>query len=156
MIGTKMAVLALAAGGVGVLGVGALHLQAHGGFRGHRDHAMMHKFIDFAVNEKLDEIGATDTQKQKVREIKDRLVKDGKALHQDHAALHQELLGLLEQDTPDPVRLKSLVHERTEALTRFADEATDAVIELHGLFTPEQRKKLLADLKEHLEERHRF
>lgn len=156
MIYSKMAVLALALGGAGIVGAGALHFQAHGGFPGHRDHAMMHKFIDFTVNEKLDEIGATEAQKQKVREIKDRLMKDGKALHPDHAALHQELLGLLEQDNPDPARLKALVHERTEAITRFADEAADAVIELHGLFTPEQRKKLLADLKEHMESRHRF
>jgi periplasmic protein CpxP/Spy len=156
MIYTKTAVLALALGGAGIVGAGALHYQAHGGLGGHRDPAMMQKFIDFTVNEKLDEIGATEAQKQKVREIKDRLVKDGKALHQDHAALHQELLGLLEQDNPDPARLKALVHERTDAITRFADEAADAAIELHGVFTPEQRKKLLADLKEHMEGGHRF
>ena len=117
---------------------------------------MMHKFVDFVVNEKLDEIGATDAQKQKVREIKDRLLKDARALHQDHAGLHQELLGLLEQDNPDPARLRAFVHERTEAMTRFADEAADAAIELHGVLTPEQRKKLLADLREHAEARHPF
>ena len=156
MIGTKMAVLALAVGGAGVVGAGALHARANGGFGGHHDPAMMHKFMDFVVNEKLDEIGATEPQRQKVREIKDRLLKDAKALHQDHAALHQELLGLLEQDNPDPARLKALVHERTEALTRFADEAADAAIELHGVLTPEQRKKVLAMAREHMEARHHF
>ena len=156
MIGTKMAVVALALGGVGILGAGALHAHARGGFFGHRDAAMRRKFIDFMVNEKLDAIGATDAQKQKVREIKDRLVKDGQALHPDHEALHQELLSLLEQDNPDAARLKALVHERTEAITRFADEAVDAAIELHGVLTPEQRKKLLAAAKEHTEERRHF
>jgi len=156
MIDPKMAVLALAVGGVGILGAGAFRVHAHGGFRGHHDQAMMLKFMDFVVNEKLDEIGATEAQKQKVRGIKDRLVQDGKALHQDHAALHQELLGLLEQDNPDPARLKALVHERAEAVTRFADEAADAAIELHGVFTPDQRKKLLAAVKEHLEARRHF
>ena len=112
--------------------------------------------MDFVVNEKLDEIGATEPQRQKVREIKDRLLKDAKALHQDHPALHQELLSLLEQDNPDPARLKALVHERTEALTRFADEAADAAIELHGVLTPEQRKKVLAMAREHMEARHHF
>ena len=156
MIATKMAVLALAVGGAGVVGAGTLHARAQGGFRGHGDRVMMHKFVDFVVNEKLDEIGATESQKQKVREIKDRLQKDAKALHQDHAALHRELLGLLEQDNPDPARLKALVHERAEAVTRFADEAADAAIELHGVLTPEQRKKVLAMAREHMEARHHF
>jgi len=46
------------------------------------------------------------------------------------------------------------VRERTEALTRFADEVADAVVELHGILTPEQRKQLLADAREHMA-RHR-
>jgi len=50
--------------------------------------------------------------------------------------------------------VKALVHERTEALTRFADEAADALVELHGAFTPDQRKQLLADAREHMA-RHR-
>ena len=156
MLGTKLAVIALAVGGASVLGAGVLHARAHGGFSGHRDRAMARKFMDFVVNEKLDEIGATDAQKQKVREIKDRLVEDAQVLRPDRKALHQELLGLLEQDNPDPARLKALVHERTEAITRFADEAADAAIELHGLLTPEQRKKLLTAAREHMEARHHF
>ena len=35
MIGTKLAVLAVAVGGAGILGAGALHLRAHAGFDGH-------------------------------------------------------------------------------------------------------------------------
>lgn len=155
MIGTKMAVLALAVGGVGVLGAGALHAHARG-MSGHRDHAMRRKFIDFMVNEKLDALGATDAQKQKVREIKDRLLEDAQALHPDRALFRREILALLEQDNPDPARLKALVHERTLALTRFADEAVDAAVELHGVLTPEQRQKLRAEVPEHMEARHRF
>lgn len=149
MIGTKVAVLALAAGGVGLLGVGAWQVHAQGGFCGHR-HAMTHKFIDFVVNEKLDEIGATSAQKERVGAIKDRLMKKAEALHDDHQALHNDLLALLEQDNPDPARLKALVHERIEAFSRFADEAADGLVELHGVFTPEQRRKLLAEAREHV------
>lgn len=145
----KIAVLALAAGGACILGVGALKAHAHPGFRFHGDHAMVHRFVDFAVNEKLDEIQATDEQKAKVREIKDRLMKDGQALREGHAGLHEQMLALLAQDNPDPAQVKALVRQRTDALVRFGDEAADALVELHGVLTPAQRQKLLADAREH-------
>ena len=154
MLDPRIAVLTLAVSGAGVLGLGAWTVAAHGGLRGHRDHAMVHKFIDFAVDEKLGEIGATEAQKQKVRDVKDRLMKNGHPLRESHAAFRDDLLKLLEQDNLDPAQVKALVHERTEALTRFADEAADALVELHGAFTPDQRKQLLADAREHMA-RHR-
>jgi Spy/CpxP family protein refolding chaperone len=152
MIDVKIAALAVAVGGAGVLGVGAY--QAHGSFGGHRDGALMHKFIEFAVNEKLDEVGATPAQKQKVQEVKERLLAECHTLRGDRKAFREELLTLLEQDNPDPARLKAAVRQRTEALTRIADDAADALVELHAVFTPEQRKTLLADARAHLE-RHR-
>jgi Spy/CpxP family protein refolding chaperone len=150
MLDPRITVLAIAVSGAGALGVGAWTAYAHGGFRGHRDPALMHRFIDFALDEKLDAIGATEAQKQKVREIKDRLVKDGHPLRESHLAFRDDVLKLLEQDNLDPAQVKGLVRERTEAFTRFADEVADAVVELHGILTPEQRKQLLADAREHM------
>lgn len=154
----KIAMLALATGGAGLWGLGAWTARAHGGFHGHRGGAhpeMVHKFIDFAVSEKLDEIDATEAQRQKVQEVKGRLLKEGHALRQGKESLHQELMTLLAQDNPDPARVKALVRQRTDAFVRFADDATDAVLELHGTFTPAQRAQLLDDAREHMAERHR-
>jgi len=157
MLDPRMTIVALAVSGAGALGLGGVWaVAAHSGFRcgSHGPHgsAMMHKFVDFTVNEKLDEIKATDEQRQKVQEIKDRLMKDGHALHESHGALHESLVKLLEQDQVDPAQVKALVHQRTDALVRFADEAADAAVELHDVLTPEQRKQLLADLREHLDQ----
>jgi periplasmic protein CpxP/Spy len=154
MITAKMMVLGAALAGVagagglgaGALGAGALH--AHGGFRGHgRDPEMIHRFIQFAVNEKLDAIEATPEQRQKVREVSDRLLQEAKALHQGKQDLHGEMLELLAQDEPDAARVKALVHGRMEEFSRFADDAADGLLELHRIFTPEQRAKLLADAR---------
>jgi Spy/CpxP family protein refolding chaperone len=159
MIDAKVLILAVAAGGAGLAGLGTYAAYAHGGlaghgrFAGHR-HEMAHKFIEFVVNEKLDQVGATDAQKEKVRAVRERLMAQGKALHGDKEALHRELLSILEQDNPDPARIKALAHERIAALSRFADDAADALVEVHGVLTPEQRQKLLADLRTHME-RHR-
>jgi protein CpxP len=154
MIGTKVAVLTLAAGGVGILGLGAWQVHAMGGFQGHDRHEMVHKFITFAVNEKLDQIGASAAQKEKVRAVEDRLIKKGEALHGERDSFRQELMALLEQDSPDPAQVKALAHKHIEKFSQFADEAADAVVELHGVFTPEQRHQLLADLREHMERHH--
>lgn len=155
MIEVKTALLALTVAASGVAGLGAWRAHAfHGGAGGHRDHALMSRFVDFAVDEKLKELNATDAQKQKVREVKERLMRDGQALHGDHAAFCAELLEMLSRDDLDPATLRAAVKGRTDAWVRFADEATDAVLELHGAFTPEQRTRLLSDLREHLAARH--
>jgi len=154
MITTKIAVLALATGGAGILGLGAWQVHAQGGLPcGHR-HEMMHKFIDFAVSEKLDEIGATAAQKEKVRAVEADLFKKGTALRGEHESFHQELVALLAQDNPDPAQVKALAHKHIEKFSQFADEAADALVELHGVFTPEQRGKLLANLQKHAEQHH--
>lgn len=155
---SKLAITALAVtvAGAGAMGFGAYRAYAHGGFRGHgRHHAMFGKFIDFAVNEKLDEIQATPAQRQKVLELKDRLMAEGKALHDGKGEVREQVLALLSEDDLDEAKVRGLVKERTEAITRFVDDAAGAVIELHKTLTPEQRQKLLAEVREHMAEHRR-
>ena len=151
MLSAKVLLLAATAAGSGALGAGALHAYgrhcSHGGGHG----AMMHKFIDLAVNEKLDEIGASDAQKQKVGEIKDRLMARGEALRGERMAAHKEIIDQLSKDQPDAERVHALVKERTESFARFADDVASGVLEVHAVLTPEQRQKLMAHVREHLE-----
>jgi Spy/CpxP family protein refolding chaperone len=147
MITAKLMVIGAALAGVaGVGGLGAGAWRAHGGFGGHRhDPEMMQRFVQFAVNEKLDAIDATPEQRQKVKEVTGRLLQEAKALHQAKADLHDQMSELLAQDEPDAARARALVQARVQEFSRFADDATDALLELHRTFTPEQRAKLLAD-----------
>jgi Spy/CpxP family protein refolding chaperone len=150
MITAKMMVLGAAlAGTAGMGGLGAGVWRAHAGFGGHGGHSpeMFHKFIQFAVNEKLDQVAATDEQRAKVREVSERLLKEAQALHQGKQDLHEQMLELMAQDEPDPARVKALVRDRMQEFARFADDATDGLLELHRTFTPEQRAKLLADAR---------
>jgi Spy/CpxP family protein refolding chaperone len=151
----KLALLALVAAGTGALGAGA---WAHGG-HGFGQHgrafgqraAMMHRFMAFALDEKLSAIGATEAQKQKAHALAERLMTQGQALHGDRGALHAELLEQFAKDQPDEARVRALVQGRVEAIARLADDATSAVFELHALLTPEQRRALLADARAHME-----
>lgn len=150
----KIAMLAFATGGAGLMGMGAWNLHDRaGGFCGRHGGArseMVHKFVDFAISEKLDEIDATAEQRQKVKEIKERLMKEGKALHEGKDTLHQELMTAWAQEEPDAVRVKALVRQRVNAFAAFADDATDALLELHSTFTPAQRAKLLEDARQRM------
>ncbi len=157
MLSSKVVLLALAVAGAGAGGLGAgvwAGGAGHGfGGRGH-DRVMLHRFVQFLVEEKLTEIGATEAQKQKVREVEQRLMADGQALHADRPAFREELLAQLAQDEPDAARVKALVRERVEGLARFADDATDGLLEVHQALTPAQRQKLLAEARAHLEAHH--
>ena len=159
MLSGKFVLLALALAGAGGLGAGVwANGRGHGfGSRGHgfgQDSAMVHKFVDFLVEEKLSEIGATEAQKETVRAVKRRLAAEAQALHADRPALREELLAQLAQDEPDAARVKALVRERVETFARFADDATDALLEVHQALTPAQRQKLLAEARAHLEAHH--
>lgn len=149
----KIAMVALATGSASLLGLGTWAVHERGGFCGRHGSArseMVHKFIDFAVSEKLDEVDATAEQRQKVQDIKDRLMKEGHALREGKEGLREELLLQLSQENPDPAKVKGLVRERMNAFSAFADDATDALLELHATFTPAQRAQLLADAREHM------
>ncbi len=64
-----------------VLAGGALALTA---FRGHGDPARMDRFITHRLDDMLDDVHATDAQRQQITAIKDKLVAEGKALHAGH------------------------------------------------------------------------
>ena len=151
MLSAKLLILAATAAGSGAVGAGAIHAYARHCSHGGRHGAMMHKFVDFMVNEKLDEIGASDAQKQKVREVKDRLMARGESLRGERVAAHKEILEQLSRDQPDAERVHALVKERTESFARFADDVASGVLEVHAVLTPEQRQKLLAHAREHLD-----
>jgi len=156
MLSSKVVLLALALAGAGGVGAGvwaggATHAFAGRGPGFGHDREMVHKFVQFLVEEKLTEIGATQAQKQKVREVQQRLVAEGQALHADRPAFREELLAQLVQDEPDAARVKALVRERVEAFARFADDATDALLEVHQALTPAQRQKLVAEARAYLE-----
>jgi Spy/CpxP family protein refolding chaperone len=153
MLDPRMTLLAVTLGGLSLLGAGAYTAHAHGGFRGFRHPEMAHKFLDLVVSEKLDEIGATPAQRQKVAEVKERLLKAGHALHESRGPLREEMLGLLAKDRLEASELKALVHARVEELTRVADEFAEGVAELHAVLTPEQRQTLLAEAREHMARR---
>jgi len=138
---------------VGVVGVLGFILLTGFGFggpgpmgHGHRPNPeKMRKFIDFKVNDVLDDLKATETQRTQVHAIKDRLLAEGKALHENRSADRALLLEQWKSEAPDAARIHTLVDQRADQMKDFAHKVADAALELHRLLTPEQRVQVAAE-----------
>ncbi len=117
-----------------------------------RDPSQVAAFVTDRVDDTLDDLNATDAQRQQIHAIKDRLLSKGLELRKEGEPLHAEVLAQWQSATPDRARLHALVDQRFEAMRAFAHEAVDAGIEVHGILTPEQRERVTKKV----ERLHRF
>lgn len=123
------------------------------GFRGagwSRDPERIKQMIGWKLDDKLEDIDATEGQKQAVHAVKDRLFEEGKALAQEHQATRLEVLTQLESDAPDAQKLHSLVDARIDAVRAFAHKVVDSALEVHRVLTPAQRKELSTEYRERM------
>jgi Spy/CpxP family protein refolding chaperone len=135
-------VLALAAVAGGTLALTAAKYH-HGG------PAHLEQMINHRVDKMLDDVKATDTQRQQILAIKDKLLADGKALRASQADVRKQLLAQWNADQPDTAQVHALVDGRADATKKFADEVADALVQVHGILTPEQRATVAQKLQQH-------
>ena len=103
------------------------------------------------VEEALDELQATDAQRERIRGLADDLIEQFKSFHADHRATHAKVKAMWLADRADPKQAHALVDERIDAVRSLAHTVTDAVLQLHDTLTPEQRQAVV----ERVEERRR-
>jgi periplasmic protein CpxP/Spy len=132
-----------------VLATGALTLMA---FRHHGDPAHFDRFVANRLEDMLDDVKATDAQRQQIHAIVDKVVADGKALHASHADARSQLLAQWQADQPNAVQVHSIVDARADSMKKFADEVADAVLQVHGILTPDQRAIVTKKLQRHMAE----
>ncbi len=135
-----------------VFAVGALTLTAFRGPCGGGDPARMDRFITHRLDETLDDIHATDAQRQQIQAIKEKLVTDAKALRAGHGDVHEELLAQWKSETPDAARVHAIVDDRAASMKKFADEVADSLLQVHGILTPDQRAQIAKKAQRHMEE----
>jgi protein CpxP len=123
------------------------------GFRGggwSRDPERIKQMITWKLDDKLEDLEATDSQKQAVQGVKDRLFDEGKVLALEHQTTRVEVLSQLESDYPDSQKLHGIVDARIDAVRAFAHKVVDAALEVHKVLTPEQRKELSTEYRERM------
>jgi Spy/CpxP family protein refolding chaperone len=113
-----------------------------------RDPERVRQLITWKLDDKLEDLDATEAQKKSLHALKDRLFEDGKAIMHEQRGARDEAFAQLASENPDPAKLHALVDARIEAMRAFAHKATDAALEAHKVLTPEQRKALADEYRE--------
>jgi Spy/CpxP family protein refolding chaperone len=119
------------------------------GFLGGKDDARAKRFVNFMVSDMLDELDATDVQREEVDAIKERLMSRGFALKAQREGTKKQVLEILQSDRPDAERLHKIVDEQSAQMTKLGHEVADAALELHDVLDDEQREQLAERIAKH-------
>jgi periplasmic protein CpxP/Spy len=121
--------------------------------RGTPDPERIRQMVTWKLDDKLDDLNATEAQRSSIHAVKDRMLTEGQAMMADQKAARAEALTQLESATPDAAKLHALVDARVDAFRAFAHKATDAVLEIHRTLTPAQRQELTQEVRAHTGEK---
>ena len=99
-----------------------------GGWGWHRDPERIKQMITWRLDDKLEDLQATDAQKQAVHGVADRLFEEGKLMAQEHEGVRVEVLTQLESDYPDSQKLHSIVDTRMGVTTILAVSRTQGSV----------------------------
>lgn len=115
------------------------HGHGHGDWG---DPAKIEKHVNEHVEKIIKTVKATDDQKAKIYQIRDRLMPDLLTLVKDKRAAKQEFKDAWKQPTFDSAKLNAMVDRVADEHRAFAHKIVEAKAEMHKLLTPEQRDKL--------------
>ena len=138
-----------------VAGLGLVAVVLLAGFawgqhgRGPMDPKRMERFINWRVNDALDEIQATPNQRNTVIAVKDRLLPEAERMMGERSAIHEQFAQAWKADKVDSKALHSAIDARIDELRAFAHKALDGAIEVHDALTPAQREQLAQQAQEH-------
>lgn len=95
----------------------------------------------------LDEVKATDAQRQQIKAITLAAEKDQKAQREGNRALHAQTLALLAQPTIDKAAVEKLRQQMVAGHDAASRQMLKVVLDVAQVLTPEQRAQLADKLK---------
>jgi protein CpxP len=125
----------------------------HFGGCGARDPERVKQLATWKLDDHLDDLKATEEQKQAFHGLKDSLFEDGQRLFEEQKDARARLLTQWESPNPDARAVHTLVDARVDAFRAFAHRLADAALEAHRLLTPEQRQQVTTEIRERMNAR---
>jgi Spy/CpxP family protein refolding chaperone len=136
----------ITAGALGLAATGgALAYAAHGGGR----HGIMKRMLTAAIDDALDEAKVTADQRTAIHRIRDRAFAALEQARADRRAHLEEGLRLFEADQIDPARVEAFHRRADEERQRMREAIHQALTDVHGVLTPEQRRALADYVRNH-------
>ena len=112
-------------------------------------HGMMKRFVSAAIDDALDTAKVTAEQRTAIHATRDRVFAAFEQHRQTRKDRLAEVLTLFEADQVDPARVEALRQQGADEHRRMADAVSQAVIEVHDVLTPEQRRVLADYVRSH-------
>jgi Spy/CpxP family protein refolding chaperone len=127
-----------------LVGAGAVAVGAHGG-RGH----LMKRFVSSMIDDALDAAQLTPTQRTTIHQARDRAFAAVETHRRDRRLRMEQGLALFEGDRLDPQTVHQFVQQHEQEHRVVADAIGQALIDVHGVLTPVQRKALADYVRSH-------
>jgi Spy/CpxP family protein refolding chaperone len=137
-------------GSLAVVGVGlitSVAAFAHGGGPGRP--AVMKRFVSAMIDDALAPANLTAEQRTQVYAARDRGFDAVDAHRQTRGAHLDEALALFEADTVDPGRVTAFRTQREAEHRQVADAISQALVDVHDVLTPAQRKAVADYVRAH-------
>ena len=109
---------------------------------------LMRGFMEYRLDQMLTEAGASDDQKDKVKTIVTTTIDDVRPNREARKAMRDEIIKLIEAPTIDRNAIEAL---RAKQMSQFEERSkaiAKAVADAAEVLTPEQRKKLVEEMKD--------
>ncbi len=132
-----------------VIAVGALLVGFGRGRRNcDRDPAKMARHAMVFLEDKLDDMDATDTQRSQVKGIAEGVIGQVTALRAERSDAREQMLSFWGADKPDAKAVHAAIDQRIETLRKAAHQVADAGLKAHAVLTPTQRKEVSELIRE--------
>lgn len=141
-------------------GIFAAHARADEGFGfgpGPGGDPEQHKaFMQRHLDKMLDNVKATDSQRTAIKAIFERMFTELRPIHQEHKALHQQMMAALTANAIDPTAVENLRKQIPGLADQASQVFTKALLDASQVLTPDQRQTLLKTIQEHHGRHHGF
>jgi len=110
---------------------------------------LMKNMVSVHVDDMLDKLQASDTQRKTIHAAVDKAVATIEQNQHDHEVAFDQALQIFAADKLDQQKIAAFRAEREAAHQRAADAIVGAVQTVHDTLTPAQRQQLVSFVKEH-------
>ena len=112
-------------------------------------HGMMKRFVSAAIDDALDTAKVTAEQRPAIHAARDRVFVAFEQHRQTRRDRLADALAIFEGDQVDRARVDALRQQGEDEHRRIADAVSQALIEVHDVLTPEQRRVLAEYVRSH-------
>ena len=138
-----------------VLAIAGTALSTGGYSKWRGDGDRFDRFVEWKVEDMLDEVDATDDQREKVHAIATAALADMEEFRNLGREGRQALLEALTQETVDREALETLRQNKLATADRASQRLLTALADAAEVLTPAQRQELVTEWESHRRHHHR-